>query len=113
MVKNLTPHPIVFEGIDGEITTIQPEPVPARVREVLTPKGIVIFNGVSIPRFTPSYGEVTGLPERKADIFYIVSNQVRQALPERGDLFSPCKYIRNEQGNVIAAEGVIYNKGGW
>ena len=56
-----------------------------------------------------TYGEVHGLPDCEDGKFYIVSNVVRWALPERYDLCSPYRINRNPKDGLMYAEGLIFN----
>jgi hypothetical protein len=53
------------------------------------------------------YGEVTGLPEEGT--MYIVSQLVRQAIPERLDVASPGPLVRNDSGNPVGCKGLVCN----
>lgn len=103
---NLTPHPIVFVGKGGDTKTIKPSGDVARVSA--NDKLVDTIDGIDI--YTTSYGSVSGLPSPSSDVGYIVSGLVRAALPNRKDLFSPAKLIRNNSGQVIGAGGLSKNK---
>ena len=87
---------MVLEQYKGE-----PIRVSCESRKVDTVEGIDIYENI--------YGEVTGLPEFKEGIYYVVSAMVRQALPERKDLLSPGQLIRNEAGQPIGCLGLVRN----
>lgn len=106
---NRTEHEVKIFNVIG---TIVPDMVleqykgePIRVscesRKVDTVEGIDIYENI--------YGEVTGLPEFKEGVFYVVSAMVRQALPERKDLLSPGQLIRNEEGQPVGCLGLVRN----
>ena len=59
-----------------------------------------------VPIYRTEYGAVSGLPEPKKGVGYIVSLLVAQALPERSDLFSPGELVRDDQGRPIACRGL-------
>lgn len=60
--------------------------------------------------FKVAYGEVTGLPEAKADTLYIVSAMVANAT-SRNDVIVPATghpdTIRNEKGQIVSVPGFI------
>ena len=87
---------MVLEQYVGE-----PIRVSCESRKVDTVEGIDIYEVV--------YGEVTGLPEFKEGVYYVVSAMVRQALPERKDLLSPGQLIRNEEGQPVGCLGLVRN----
>lgn len=87
---------MVLEQYKGE-----PIRVSCESRKVDTVEGIDIYENI--------YGEVTGLPEFKEGVYYVVSAMVRQALPERKDLLSPGQLIRNEAGQPVGCLGLVRN----
>lgn len=87
---------MVLEQYKGE-----PIRVSCESRKVDTVEGIDIYENI--------YGEVTGLPEFKEGVYYVVSAMVRQALPNRKDLLSPGQLIRNEAGQPIGCLGLVRN----
>lgn len=60
--------------------------------------------------FKVAYGEVTGLPEAKADTLYIVSAMVANATNRR-DVIVPAtghpECIRNDKGQIVSVPGFI------
>lgn len=104
---NLTPHPIHICGSDGNvIRTIQPEKVPARVAS----KTIQAAPVDGIPVTITEFGSVEGLPEPAADVVYIVSMLVQQALPERTDLLrpdtGPANVVRDAEGKIVGVKAL-------
>lgn len=95
-IINLTPHTINL-SINGVMTPI-PSTGLARCSEVTEEVGTVF--GVRFVR--KSFGEVTGLPEPKANTIYIVSAIVLNALNgSRDDVFIPADCVRDEQGRIV------------
>lgn len=91
--RNLTPHRIAILG-----SSIDPDPAgPARVAVTAEPSGY----HAGIPIATPSYGEVTGLPEPATETLLIVSKMVADACPERQDLVWPGDPVLDDAGRVI------------
>ena len=70
---------------------------PARVTFIQKPAGMV--DGIFIHRWVPR--EIAGLPEPKKDTYYIVSQMLAQACPERKDLIFPGTLVRDESGDVV------------
>lgn len=105
MFINLTPHEInVYDG-DILAVTIPPSGQVARVSERATKAGEV--DGVTL--YTTQRGDVAALPEPAANTLYIVSAQVRLALPERADLVSPGQLVRDANGQPIGCVGLVVN----
>ena len=63
-----------------------------------------------VPMMVSEHAGVSNLPESKRGVIYIVPSHVREALPERGDLASPSKLIRNSVGHVIGCGALQVNK---
>jgi hypothetical protein len=99
---NLTPHMVNLPGL-----TVPSEGL-ARVSEIATEVSRLHTAGPApIPVYSVSYGAVTGLPEPVEGTIYLVSSLIRSALPERGDLGSPYGLVRDAEGRVIGAEGLV------
>lgn len=99
---NLTPHPITLHRKDGTTITIAPEPTPARVATTTREVGAVD----GIPLVEEHYGKVTGLPEAKQGVVYVVSRPVVDACPERRDLLVVTDTVRDDQGRVTGARAL-------
>ena len=50
------------------------------------------------------------LPEPEVDLFFIVPTLVRIALPERKDIITVSKYVRNLDGRVLECRGFERNR---
>lgn len=98
---NLTPHDIVISGHD----TIPPSGSIARVNTQM----IQIGNINGIPMMINRNSGLCNIPDPKPDTMYIVAGMVRTQLPDRKDLCSPAKLIRNEHGAVIACTALEVN----
>ncbi len=105
MILNLTPHTINIFDTDGK-TQLYEMPSSGIARCKTEKKQIADIKGIAI--FDISYGEVEGVPPVNpgSGTGYIVSFLVRQALPERNDLYSPGELIRNEKGQPIGCIGL-------
>ena len=49
------------------------------------------------------------MPPAKKGVLYIVSSYIRECLPERADLLSPSKLIRDQGGNIIGCGALQAN----
>ena len=99
---NLTPHTIHITGYGD----VEPSGMAARSHGHLMQ--VDIMEGV--PMMVSEHAGVSNLPEPKRGVIYIVPSHVREALPERGDLASPSKLIRNSVGHVIGCGALQVNK---
>lgn len=108
---NLTPHVINIHS-NGEILSIPPSGITARVETLLEKKGELF----GIDLYTSEYGDVvfkengqevyfSDLPKNK---YFIVSGMVLAALSSRmnGHFFSPGELVRDENGRPIGCKGL-------
>ena len=99
-IKNYTPHPVNIIGSNGT-TTI---PSTGLIRLQATTVADEPING--IPTSYTAFGEPEGLPPYEEGTYYIVSQIVKSALPERADLLVPAEVVRDEAGNIIGCRSL-------
>lgn len=102
-IINMTPHPINVIR-NGEVV------------QIFENKGIVRIATTICRDYDPVAGIPTcrtfykdtaeGLPEYQKGTWYIVSQIVRSALPNRRDLLVPTDLVRDETGNIIGCESL-------
>jgi hypothetical protein len=102
---NLTPHNITIVVGDNETLTIEKSGDIAR----LSSKNIVVDTLEGIQLVKTTFGDTTGLPDKKHNTFFIVSALVRQANADRDDLVSPGDLVRDDGGNVVGCKNLICN----
>lgn len=97
-IINCTPHAIALNN--GETF-----PISGNIARVSSS-----FEETGKGFFKVAYGEVTGLPEAKADTLYIVSTMVANAT-SRNDVIVPATghpdTIRNDKGQIVSVPGFI------
>lgn len=98
---NLTPHPVRLCGLD-----IQPSGQVARVSTTEVVVDNIDVDGTNVPILSVEFGEVVGLPEPEDGTIFIVSALVAQAA-RRSDVMSPGRLVRDPEGRVIGADGLI------
>jgi hypothetical protein len=99
-IKNLTPHPIHLLGEENQILrSFQPEGL-VRLKASTVNAGEI--DGVPISKTV--FGEPEGLPDYKEGVYYIVSQLVKSALPDRVDLLVPAEVQRDEKGNILGCK---------
>ena len=98
---NLTPHKINLIGQDGNAITVAPSGTIARCS--VKQEEVGELNEVTL--YKSIYGEVENLPEPKEGNIYIVSSLVAGRV-NRNDVVVPCKFLRDDEGNIIGAEGL-------
>jgi hypothetical protein len=101
-IVNLTPHDMVVRS--GEDFVTIPSSGVARCAEIRHRMGAIADTGIQ--RFAVAYSAVDGLPAPQADTIFIVSAIVRQAVPDRIDVYSPSGLVRDADGRVIGCEGL-------
>lgn len=105
-IINLTPHDIVVVDDNlNEVTRIASSGNIARCKA--TPVNAGDLDGIPLTR--TEYGEVEGLPEAQDGVYYIVSALVRTRLPERKDLLSPGRQVRDDAGRIVGCQSLDGN----
>lgn len=108
---NLTPHAVTIHGTNGAIT-LQPSGVVARCEVVGTPVHDLCLTTISVPVLripvdNVILGDVTNLPDYSAGKMFIVSALVALARKDREDLYSPGELVRDENGVIVGAKGLV------
>jgi hypothetical protein len=106
---NLTPHALKVRTLDGSAITIAPdERGAARVIYDRLPPEQVRVDGHDISvAVAGSPREIIGLPDPEPGVVLIVAKAVSDAAPAgRGDLMSPGRLLRDEDGTVIGCDGL-------
>lgn len=97
---NLTAHQIIVNG-----KTILPTGYVARAVTKSNQVGEV--NG--IPLVVTKVQDINNLPAPEENVFYIVTSMVREACPDRQDLISPTRLIRDQNNNIIGCSAFEVN----
>lgn len=118
MIINCTPHSIdVYDAetpaiVDPErhtpTITLPPSGEVARIDErVLDDDRLAPRTGAeAVPVLFVEYGHVTGLPDVRPKVWYVVSLPVALALPGRRDLLVPYRQVRNAAGTVVGCRSL-------
>ena len=101
-IKNLTPHMLNIIAADGTVVNIEPSGVVPRVSS--SQEIVEEINGISI--FHEVFGDVIDLPQPEEGVVLVVSRLVASAVKGRNDILVPGNLLRNEQGQVIGANGL-------
>tara|TARA_R110000796_G_scaffold114197_1_gene225900 strand:+ start:758 stop:1087 length:330 start_codon:yes stop_codon:yes gene_type:complete len=97
-IINKVPHPIYILDEENRVLHTFPKSN-GMIR--LAQKTSLIGSILGIPISQTIFGEPDKLPKYEKNIYYIVSNLVKTALPDRTDLLSPSNIVRNEEGAII------------
>lgn len=102
---NLTPHQVNILNEDKMLVKVI-EKSGEVARCSVTKKSVASEDGIVF--YETVFGEVTGLPEKSDahDVIYIVSLLVRNACPDRPDIYSPGELVRDDDGQPIGCIGL-------
>lgn len=111
LFENLTPHALNVKTLNGDFITIPPSSRgPARVvYDTLPPEQTEVNGREIVVVVAGPVREIIGLPDpvEGEPTIHIVSKAVADAAPpSRGDLMSPGRLIRDEDGTVIGCDGL-------
>jgi hypothetical protein len=101
-ILNFTPHDINIVGEDNTVVSTIPSTGLIRLKSAT--ERVAVLEGVPISKTV--FGEPEGLPEQETSVFYIVSQLVKTALPNRSDLLVPAELVRDDQGNIIGCKSL-------
>ena len=104
MVINKTPHAVIILNEKNEvIRTYDKCDEPIRLQAK-------IVKDEPLPDGTPTtkteFGSPEGLPEYSNGVYYIVSQIVKNALPQRKDLLVPAEVVRGEDGTIYGCKSL-------
>ena len=103
MIVNMTPHAINIVNENGIVVKVI-EAIGNQIRLKATTEQIKELEGIKIS--TTVFGEPEGLPEYKEGVYYIVSQLVKSALPNRSDLLVPAEMVRDDKGNIVGCKSL-------
>lgn len=105
---NLTPHAVMIRTENGDVITIPPDGMVARVSEIV----VECFDktiDIGVQCFTRKLGDVVGVPEPVDNTGYIVSAMVADHpnVRNRDDVYSPGPAIRDDAGRIVGCRGLF------
>lgn len=102
-IINKVPHPVyILDSEDRIITTFPKSNGMIRLEEVSKPVGTLD----GIPICSTTWGDTQDVPEVVPGVYYIVSQLVKNALPDRPDFLVPKDVVRDENGNIIGCRAL-------
>lgn len=103
MIINMTPHAVHMLGTTNEVI----REYPASGQTIRLASGTEVVGSIEgTPLSKTVFGEATGLPEYENGTFYIVSQLVKSALPERRDLLVPAEVVRDDKGVIVGCRSL-------
>jgi hypothetical protein len=103
-VINKTPHAVNICTYDGTIVMVYPKGESQIRLAVKTIPDTPLDDGT--PTSRTEFGEPEGLPEFQDNVYYIVSQLVKNALPNRTDLLVPAEVVRDTMGNIVGCKSL-------
>jgi len=101
---NMTPHSISIVDENNSVIKIIPTSGNLiRLKSSTVDSGLSV-DGVKITK--TAFGEPEGLPGEQDGTYYIVSQIVKTALPNRKDLLVPAEMVRDTEGNIIGCKSL-------
>lgn len=101
-IINLTPHAVNICNTSGEVVqTFNPEGL-VRLKAITLAAGEIA--GITITK--TQFGQPEGLPGFMVGRYYIVSQLVKSALPQRTDLLVPAEVVRDSDGIIIGCKSL-------
>lgn len=98
MVINKTPHDVHIVDENGQVVRTYAKGDSQIRLAVKTIQDVPFVDGT--PTSRTEFGEPEGLPDFKEGVFYVVSQLVKNALPNRMDLVVPAEVVRDDKGNI-------------
>jgi hypothetical protein len=98
-IVNMTPHAVHICTADG--VRVREYPVSGQTIRLSSKVEKIGALEDGTPLSKTVFGEAEGLPEFKHGTFYIVSQIVKNALPDRADLLVPAEVVRYAGGREI------------
>ena len=106
-LENRTPHdPLVILGVNGRSVSLPCTGEPVRLSEERTDASTLTASWVTIPVVEQSYGAPDFLPPPAVGVWYVVSQFVVNALPDRADLLFPVDLARDDQSNIVGCRAL-------
>lgn len=102
VIVNMTPHPVNI--IDGDGTEIARFESAGQIRLAATTVQAEPIAG--IPTSRTVFGAAEGLPEAIEGTWFIVSQIIKSALPDRTDLLVPAEVVRDSDGQIVGCRSL-------
>jgi hypothetical protein len=109
-IVNLTPHVLNIVNADTSVRVdLPPSGEVARVATARMQTG----EAGGLPLFETRFGEVTGLPDAREGVIFVVSGLVagHPSVRDRADVYSPGELVRGPDGQPIGCRGLTRTAG--
>lgn len=103
-IINKTPHSVNIVDQNGQIIRTYEKGDSLIRLTVKTVQDVPLADGT--PTSRTKFGKAEGLPNFKKDTFFIVSQLVKNALPNRTDLLVPAEVVRDENGHIVGCKSL-------
>ena len=102
-IINKTPHNVNIVNESGKVIKVFEK------SESIIRLSMKIVPDISIdgtPTTKTTFGNPNELPKFKKEIFYIVSQLIKNSFPERTDFLVPAEIVRNENNQIIGCKSL-------
>ena len=103
-IINATPHPVMVVDKDGNVLHTLPPRAAGPVRLKSWTERVAEIDGV--PTSKTISVQVENLAEEVEGVYYVVSQLVKSALPQRADLLVPAEVLRDASGTILGCQSL-------
>ena len=103
MIINKTPHDVNIVNEKNEVVKTLPK-TEGQIRLSVKTEMTDPIDGIRTSYTV--FGEPEGLPNFEEGVFYVVSQLVKSALPNRKDLLVPAEVVRDEKGQIVGCKSL-------
>lgn len=105
-IVNLLGYPVSYNNYSGDVTEFPAgKGLPQKLTGTLTV--VDTAEGINVIKFVYPQAEAIGIPKPAKDTFYIVSQTIAQAYPERRDLIYPSNFVKDEAGKIVGCKMLV------
>ncbi len=105
-IVNLLGYNVSYYNYNGEETVFPAgKGLPQKLTGTLTV--VDTAEGINVIKFVYPSAEAIGIPKQTKDTFYIVSQQICQAYPDRKDLVYPSNFVKDEAGKIVGCKMLV------
>lgn len=105
-IVNLLGYNVSYYNFNGDVEVFPAgKGLPMKLNGTITVVGSE--NGINVIKFAYPPAEAIGIPKSEKNTFYIVSQSICQAYPDRKDLVYPSNFVKNEAGKIVGCKMLV------
>lgn len=104
-LSNGTPHGIDIVDDAGNVILSIPSTRVIRCEAKAEQRDPISVGEVNVPTVVTTFGE-SNLPPQEDGVYWVVSQIVKSAHPDRDDLLVPADLVRDEEGRIIGCRAL-------